>query len=66
MDQSPIFKRIYDERYGAAGGEPFGCLLLDYEFDHRPADVETLTQLSMIGGAAHVLFVGAPPNVIQP
>ncbi|AMY07714.1 type VI secretion protein, EvpB/ family [Luteitalea pratensis] len=58
-DRSPIFKRIHDERYGAAGGEPFACLLLDYEFDHGPADVEMLTQLSKIGAAASVPFLGA-------
>lgn len=25
-DQSPIFKRIYEEEYGQLGGEPYGCL----------------------------------------
>ena len=24
-DQSPIFKKIYEEEYGQFGGEPFGC-----------------------------------------
>ena len=26
-DQSPIFKRLYEDEYGTAGGEPFGCLI---------------------------------------
>ena len=33
-DQSPLFKRIYEEEYGQFGGEPFGCLVGDYYFDH--------------------------------
>ncbi len=33
-DQSPIFKKIYEEEYGQFGGEPFGLLVGDYYFDH--------------------------------
>src|SRR5579872_6000417 len=33
-DQSPLFKRIYEEEYGQFGGEPLGCLVGDYHFDH--------------------------------
>ena len=36
-DQSPLFKKIYEEEYGQLGGEPFGCLVGDYYFDHTPA-----------------------------
>lgn len=32
-DQSPIFKKLYEEEYGQLGGEPFGCLVGDYYFD---------------------------------
>ena len=35
-DQSPIFKKIYEEEYGQFGGEPFGLLVGDYYFDHSP------------------------------
>ena len=38
-DQSPIFKRIYEEEYGQLGGHPYGCLVGDYTFDHSPPDV---------------------------
>ena len=33
------------QEYGQFGGEPFGCLVGDYHFDHSPQDVE------MLGGA---------------
>ncbi len=26
-DQSPIFKKIYEQEYGQFGGEPFGCIV---------------------------------------
>src|SRR3954463_16311097 len=41
-DQSPLFKKIYEDEYGVAGGSPYGCLLGDYEFDHSPTDVSML------------------------
>ena len=41
-DQSPIFKKIYEEEYGQFGGEPFGLLVGDYDFDHRAEDVQLL------------------------
>ena len=45
-DQSPIFKKIYEEEYGQFGGEPFGCLVGDYYFDHSPPDVELLGEMA--------------------
>src|SRR5882757_4604421 len=41
-DQSPIFKKFYEEEYGQFGGEPYGCLVGDYHFDHSPVDTELL------------------------
>jgi len=38
-DQSPIFKKLYEEEYGQLGGEPYGTLIGDYYFDHTPGDV---------------------------
>ena len=50
-DQSPIFKQMYEEEFGQFGGEPFGCVVGDYYFDHGPQDVETLTQMSKVSAA---------------
>ncbi len=41
-DQSPIFKKIYEEEFGQFGGEPLGLLVGDYYFDHSPADTQLL------------------------
>ncbi|MRS99349.1 type VI secretion system contractile sheath large subunit [Ralstonia pickettii] len=65
-DQSPFFKRIYEEEYGQLGGEPYGCLVADYYFDHTPPDVELLGSLAKISAAAHAPFIaGASPSVLQ-
>ncbi len=65
-DQSPIFKRMYEEEYGQFGGEPFGCLVGDYHFDHSPTDVELLSEMSKVSAAAHCPFIaGAAPTVMQ-
>lgn len=65
-DQSPLFKKLYEEEYGQFGGEPFGCLIGDYHFNHGPVDVELLTEMSKICAAAHSPFIaGVDPTVMQ-
>jgi type VI secretion system protein ImpC len=65
-DQSPLFKRVYEEEYGQFGGEPFGCLVGDYQFDHTPPDVELLGEMAKIAAAAHAPFIAAAaPTVMQ-
>ena len=65
-DQSPIFKKVYGEGLDLLGGEPFGCLVGDYYFDHTSQDVEILGEMAKIAAAAHSPFVsGAAPNAMQ-
>src|SRR6266850_200959 len=65
-DQSPLFKKIYEAEYGLFGGEPFGCLVGDYFFDHTPPDVELLGEMSKVAAAAHTPFIaGASPTAMQ-
>ncbi|MCG7985450.1 MAG: type VI secretion system contractile sheath large subunit, partial [Candidatus Thiodiazotropha lotti] len=65
-DQSPLFKKVYEEEYGQFGGEPYGCLVGDYHFDHSPPDVELLNGMAQIAASAHAPFIaGAAPTVMQ-
>ena len=65
-DQSPLFKKLYEEEYGQFGGEPYGCLVGDYHFDHTAPDVELLSEMAKVAAAAHAPFVtGAAPSVMQ-
>lgn len=65
-DQSPIFKKIYEEEYGQFGGAPYGCLVGDYYFDQTAPDVELLGEISKIAASAHAPFIAAAnPNLMQ-
>ena len=58
-DQSPIFKKIYTDEYSMFGGEPFGCIVGDYEFSNHPKDVGLLRNMSGIAASAHTPFIAA-------
>jgi type VI secretion system protein ImpC len=65
-DQSPIFKKVYEEEYGQFGGAPYGLLLGDYHFDHSPQDVQLLGDMAQVAAAAHAPFIAsAAPTVMQ-
>jgi type VI secretion system protein ImpC len=65
-DQSPIFKKVYEEEYGQFGGEPYGLLVGDYQFDHSPQDVQLLGDMAQVAAAAHAPFLAAAaPTVMQ-
>ncbi|SFM80816.1 type VI secretion system contractile sheath large subunit [Variovorax sp. OV329] len=65
-DQSPLFKKVYEQEYGQFGGEPFGAIVGDYHFDQSPPDVELLGEMAKIAASAHAPFItGASPNLMQ-
>jgi len=65
-DQSPIFKKMYEEEYGQFGGEPYGCLIGDYYFDHSPPDVELMGEIAQVAAASHAPFIAAAaPSLMQ-
>ena len=65
-DQSPVFKKIYEEEYGQIGGQPYGVLIGDYYFDHSPPDVELLAGIGRIAAASHAPFLAAAaPSVMR-
>jgi len=65
-DQSPLFKKIYEEEFGQFGGSPYGCLVGDYYFDQSPPDVEMLGEMAKVSAAAMAPFIAAAsPTVMQ-
>jgi type VI secretion system protein ImpC len=64
-DQSPIFKKMYEEEFGQFGGEPYGAIVADYYFDNSAQDVELLTGMAKVAAAAHAPFIAAAaPSVM--
>jgi type VI secretion system protein ImpC len=64
-DQSPVFKRVYEDEFGSPGGQPYGCLIGDYHFDHSAPDVELLGSLAQIASAAHAPFISAAAPTVM-
>jgi type VI secretion system protein ImpD/type VI secretion system protein ImpC len=71
FDQSQVFKKIYEEEFGTAGGEPFGMIAADYEVRHLPApghptdDVGALTALAGVAAAAFApIVLAASPALV--
>ena len=64
-DQSPLFKKLYEDEFGSPGGQPYGGIIGDYHFDHSPEDVKMLGNLAQIASAMHAPFIaGAAPSVL--
>jgi type VI secretion system protein ImpC len=59
FDQSQIFKKVYENRFGSPGNDPFGVLIGDYSFTNHPEDLDLLGVLSNVAAAAFVPFVAA-------
>ncbi|AXA90518.1 type VI secretion system contractile sheath large subunit [Massilia sp. YMA4] len=64
-DQSPIFKKMYEQEFGQFGGEPFGCIVADYYFDNSPPDVELLSSMAKVAAAAHAPFIAAAAPAVM-
>ncbi|WP_437882103.1 type VI secretion system contractile sheath large subunit [Pseudomonas sp. LRF_L74] len=64
-DQSPVFKKLYEEEYGQFGGEPYGCLVGDYYFDQSPPDVELLGEIAKVSAAMHAPFISAASPTVM-
>ena len=65
-DQSPIFKKLYEDEFGTPGGEPYGCIIGDYHFNHSAPDVEILNGMAQIAAAAHAPFIsGTDPSLLN-
>jgi len=59
FDQSQTFKKIYEEEFGTAGGEPYGCMIGDFEFTNHPEDIELLSKMSNVAAAGFCPFISA-------
>ena len=66
FDQSALFKKVYEEEFGTFGGDPFGALVGDYEFDSGPQDIALLARISQRGGGgARPVHLGGEPAAVR-
>lgn len=64
FDQSEIFRKVYEQEFGTAGGEPFGVLLADYELDASNNTYDAVNGLSQVAAAAFCpIIMNASPQL---
>ena len=59
FDQSETFKKVYEDEFGTAGGEPFGAMIGDFEITNHPDDIEFLSKMSNVAAAGFCPFITA-------
>ena len=77
FDQSNLFRFLYENEFGRAGGEPFGLLVVDHEIRHQPAartladpgapvdDVSVAAELASVAAAAFIpVVLAASPSLL--
>ncbi len=64
FDQSHLFKAIYENEFGIAGGEPYGMLVIDHELRHRPAPGFPTDDTATLAGVAAIAAAAFAPAVL--
>jgi type VI secretion system protein ImpD/type VI secretion system protein ImpC len=64
FDQSQMFRKVYEEEFGTAGGEPFGMIACDYEVRHMPSSDHPTDDVGAIGALAAVAAAAFTPMVL--
>jgi type VI secretion system protein ImpC len=59
FDQSLMFRKTYSDEFDMPGGQPFGCLVGDYEFSNHPDDIALLSRMSKVAAAGFCPFISA-------
>lgn len=56
--KSGLFKTVYRDQYNTFGGNPYGLMVSNFDFDQRTPDVELMTEISRVGAVAKCPFLG--------
>jgi type VI secretion system protein ImpC len=59
LTQTGLFSHLYKTEYDQSGGEPFGAVIADYEFDRSSKDISMLRQIGRASSASHTPFIAA-------
>lgn len=59
IPKSGLYKVVYTSEYGQFGGEPYGCLVGNYDFDYSAPDIKLLQNIAAVATMAHTPFLAA-------
>lgn len=72
FEVSALYDKIYAQALGTPGGDPYGLIVIDHAFAHRPGGADTIDdtvvaeRLAEVGAAAFCPVVfGAAPRLLQ-
>lgn len=54
-----LYKHVYTEEFGTAGGQPIASMVANYEFGPGPQDVALMQKVSAVAAMAHCQFIAA-------
>jgi type VI secretion system ImpC/EvpB family protein len=60
FDRTALWRKVYEDEFGTAGGTPYGLLVADYEFGRHPDDVDLLAGLGEVAAASFAPLVASP------
>ncbi|MBL8603501.1 MAG: type VI secretion system contractile sheath large subunit [Myxococcales bacterium] len=59
VPKSGLYRWVYNEEYGSFGGQPYGLICGNYEFDTGHQDLSLLQKIASVCAMAHAPFVAA-------
>ena len=59
ITRSGLYKAVYTAEFGQFGGQPFGSIIGNYEFNPGPQDMKLLQSVAAISAMSHTPFITA-------
>ncbi len=57
--KSGLFKTVYRDQYNTFGGNPYGLMVGNFDFDYRAPEIELLTEVARVSAVAKCPFLAA-------
>ena len=59
INESGLYKQVYNSGFGTHGGEPISTIVSNYEFDHSSPDIQLMRYSASVAAISHAPFVAA-------
>lgn len=59
VTRSGLYKAVYTAEFGQFGGEPFGSIIANYEFNPGQQDMKLLQSVASVAAMAHTPFIAS-------
>ena len=57
--QSGLYKHVYTDEYDTPGGEPYGAMIANFDFDSSAPDIGLLQEVSKVAASCHCPFISS-------